>query len=202
MPATLSYPGVYIEEIPSGVRTITGVATSITAFVGYTSKGVPNKAVTITSFADFVRGFGGLDRKSPLSYAVNQFFANGGTLAIIVRVASGSASAAWILQDDASADVLDVVAANPGAWGNDLRLTVSRSDARNPDSEFNLLISQVQPDQSIKVLETHRNLNFDSNSSQYARSVINNASALIRVERKVSLTYGQGFAVSAKLTFP
>jgi len=29
MPVALSYPGVYIEEIPSGVRTITGVATSI-----------------------------------------------------------------------------------------------------------------------------------------------------------------------------
>ena len=34
MPVAVSYPGVYIEEIPSGVRTITGVATSITAFLG------------------------------------------------------------------------------------------------------------------------------------------------------------------------
>jgi len=34
MPITPTYPGVYIEEIPSGVRTIIGVATSITAFVG------------------------------------------------------------------------------------------------------------------------------------------------------------------------
>ena len=34
MPTTVSYPGVYVEEIPSGVRTITGVATSITAFLG------------------------------------------------------------------------------------------------------------------------------------------------------------------------
>lgn len=33
MPTTPTYPGVYIEEIPGGVRTITGVATSITAFV-------------------------------------------------------------------------------------------------------------------------------------------------------------------------
>ena len=39
MPATLTYPGVYIEEIPSGVRTITGVATSITAFVGRALRG-------------------------------------------------------------------------------------------------------------------------------------------------------------------
>ena len=34
MPTTLTYPGVYFEEIPSGVRTIAGVATSIAAFIG------------------------------------------------------------------------------------------------------------------------------------------------------------------------
>ena len=34
MPASLTYPGIYVEEIKSGVRTITGVATSIAAFVG------------------------------------------------------------------------------------------------------------------------------------------------------------------------
>ena len=39
MPAVLSYPGVYVEEVPSGVRTITGVATSITAFVGRAMRG-------------------------------------------------------------------------------------------------------------------------------------------------------------------
>ena len=78
----VSYPGVYIEEKSSGVRTITGVATSIAAFVGFTRKGVPDKAVVITSFADFERGYGGLDRDSPVSYAVRQFFSNGGTQAL------------------------------------------------------------------------------------------------------------------------
>ena len=34
MPVAPTFPGVYIEEIPSGVRTITGVATAITAFIG------------------------------------------------------------------------------------------------------------------------------------------------------------------------
>ena len=60
MPATLTYPGVYIEEIPSGVHTITGVATSITAFVGYTASGLDNRAKRLFSFADFERAFGGL----------------------------------------------------------------------------------------------------------------------------------------------
>ncbi|KAF5409228.1 MAG: hypothetical protein Udaeo2_05890 [Candidatus Udaeobacter sp.] len=74
MPATLTYPGVYIEEIPSGVRTIIGVATSITAFVGYTQRGLDNRATQIFSFADFERGFGGLAPDSELSFAVQQFY--------------------------------------------------------------------------------------------------------------------------------
>ena len=87
MTVPLTYPGVYIEEVPSGVRTITGVATSLTAFVGYTAKGQPDKAVMITSYADFERQYGGLDRNSPVSYGVRQYFANGGAQALIVRVA-------------------------------------------------------------------------------------------------------------------
>ncbi len=70
MPVRPTYPGVYIEEIPSGVRTITGVATSITAFVGRAQRGPTNEAITINSFSDFDRIFGGLWLGSALGYAV------------------------------------------------------------------------------------------------------------------------------------
>ncbi len=86
MPATLSYPGVYIEEISSGVHTITGVATSITAFVGRTLRGPVNDPITINSFADFERIFGGLWQSSPLSFAVRDFYLNGGSQAVILRL--------------------------------------------------------------------------------------------------------------------
>src|SRR6266566_4840062 len=93
MPAALTYPGVYIEEIPSGVRTITGVATSITAFIGRAKRGstdkdtnTANRALTINSFADFERIYGGLWEKSTLGYAVRDFFVNGGSQAIVVRL--------------------------------------------------------------------------------------------------------------------
>ena len=66
MPVSLSYPGVYIEEVPSGVRTITGVATSIAAFVGRARRGPVHEAVTINGFADFERQFGGLWAESTL----------------------------------------------------------------------------------------------------------------------------------------
>ncbi len=200
----VSYPGVYIVEKPSGVRTITGVATSIAAFVGFTRKGVPDRAATITSFADFERGYGGLDRDSPVSYAVRQFFSNGGTQAVIVRVAVGHASAAWTLQDTAPVDVLDVRAASPGTWGNELRLSVQTTGVRNADADFNLVVSQLQPDGSTLVpIETHRNLSLDSHSAQYVESVVNNTSAAVRVSRRAGLVFAQpGFAVSTLIAFP
>ena len=96
MPSALSYPGVYVEEIPSGVRTITGVATSITAFVGRTQRGPADVAVTINSYPDFERIFGGLWNDGPLSFAVRDFYLNGGGQAIIVRIfgTAGQAQAA------------------------------------------------------------------------------------------------------------
>ena len=86
MPAALSYPGVYVEEIPSGVRTIVSVPTSVTAFVGRASKGPVAEATDITSWQDFERKFGGLWQNSQLSFAVRDFYLNGGSRAVIVRL--------------------------------------------------------------------------------------------------------------------
>ena len=72
----VSYPGVYVEEVPSGVHTITAVSTSITAFFGRTSKGPVNKAVRILSLSDFEKIFGPPHPRSELSTAVQLFFQN------------------------------------------------------------------------------------------------------------------------------
>lgn len=86
MPVTLTYPGIYVEEIPSGVRTVTGVATSITAFVGRAPRGPVSQPVTINSYADYERVFGGLSPDSTMGFAVRDFFLNGGGQAVIVRL--------------------------------------------------------------------------------------------------------------------
>ena len=96
MTVSYTYPGVYIQELPSPVHAITGVATSIGAFVGYTSSGIDNRAQGIFSFADFQRLFGGLASDSELSYAVQQFFLNGGSQACVVRVPKDGAVAASV----------------------------------------------------------------------------------------------------------
>src|SRR5678809_306763 len=93
MPVALTYPGVYIEEVPSGVRTITGVATAITAFIGRALRGPVDDPIRIQSYADYERTFGGLWLESPMSYAVQQFFQNGGTDAVIVRVYNAPSAA-------------------------------------------------------------------------------------------------------------
>jgi hypothetical protein len=86
MPVHVTYPGVYIEEIPSGQHTVTGVATSITAFVGRAVCGPTDEPMTIFSFGDYERTFGGLAYDYPMSYAVKDFFLNGGSQAVIARL--------------------------------------------------------------------------------------------------------------------
>jgi phage tail sheath protein FI len=136
MPSALSYPGVYIEEIPSGVRTITGVATSITAFVGRAIRGSVNQAVTVNSFGDFESKFGSLWGKSTLAYSVRDFFANGGNQAIIVRLFHadpGNPQANPPVpapQSKVSIQVgkLKFLAASEGTWGLKLRVAVDTTD--------------------------------------------------------------------------
>jgi hypothetical protein len=110
---TPTYPGVYIQELASPVHTIAGVATSITAFVGYTARGIDNRAELIFSFSDFERLFGGLASDSELSYAVQQFFANGGTQAYVVRAPRAGAGPADVVFDS-----LTFTALSSGSWAN------------------------------------------------------------------------------------
>lgn len=121
MPVTPTYPGVYIQEIPSGVRTITGVATSITAFIGRALSGPTDTAVTINSYGDFERIFGGLWLESPLSYAVRDFYLNGGSQAVIVRLQNGGVKAQLTLPDTTKTNKIILEAVSEGSWGNNLK---------------------------------------------------------------------------------
>src|SRR3954470_19328212 len=90
----LKSPGVYTQEIPSGVRTISGAPTSVALFVGPTKAGIDGRPIRILNFGDFQRSFGGLSQTSNLSYSVLHFFANGGGEAFVIRVPSKGAVAA------------------------------------------------------------------------------------------------------------
>jgi phage tail sheath protein FI len=203
MPVTPTYPGVYIEEIPSGVHTITGVATSISAFIDFFSSGPLDAAVQVLSLADFERNFGGLNTESEASYAIQQFFLNGGTEAYVVRVGDGSTirSAAMTLLDSsgATAKPIAIVTAasmvngqavpSPGAWGNNIRLEVDY-DTLDPSQMFNLTAVLTDPATGETVRsETFRNLTFQPGASTYAPDLVNQGSQLIRLSPPANASF-------------
>lgn len=181
MPVALSYPGVYVEELPSGVHTITGVATSITAFIGRALSGPSDQAVRIQSFADYERQYGGLWSASPMSYAVQQFFAHGGSDAYIVRVNNGAKAATITLAGDGE---LVLVAAGEGAWGNALRASVSYTATKDPATLYTVVVQQVDTSTPPQVLrsETFVNLSSDPANARYVKTVLDQDSALVSVK--------------------
>ena len=200
MPATLTYPGVYVEEVPSGVRTITGVATSITAFIGRAERGQVDEAITINSFGDYERNFGGLSLLSPMSFAVRDFYLNGGSQAVIVRVHNGATAARITLPTEAGSppspippgDNLLLDAASPGSWGARLVAMVDHNTkdkaAANPDpSLFNLTVQEIDPNTN-QVLNTERflNVSVDSLNSRFVPRVLDQGSGLVRVAKNNS----------------
>jgi phage tail sheath protein FI len=195
MPVMVSYPGVYIEEIASGVRTIVGVATSIGAFVDFFAQGPMNQATSVLSFADFERQFGGLDTRSEASYAIQQFFLNGGSQAYVVRTTTTTntpavgttpaitpaTAAAIAMQENAGgAAVLTATAASPGTWGNNVRIDVDFA-ATDP-AFFNLTVTEVgmvNGQQQVLVTENFRNLVTDPSKPNDAAAIVNAGSQLI-----------------------
>ncbi len=177
------HPGVFVEEKSSGVRPIEGVGTSTAAFIGVTAKGVPNKATFITTWAQFVRGFGDLIPSSYLPYAVSQFFNNGGKRCYIVRalnvVSSVAASRDLADQETAAArNTLRVMAKGAGKWGNGLLVTVQNATS-NPTTEFKLVIAQDDP---ANVVELFDSLSMDPASDDYVETAINDVSDYITVK--------------------
>jgi len=177
MPVALTYPGVYVEEIPSGVRTITGVATSITAFVGWAPKGPTDGAELVLSWSDFVRKFGGLDTRSLLGYSVSQFFANGGQRAYIVRLVRGGAAPSGANAAKVSLGKLDVTARNPGNWANDYAI-VTKKLATDP-TRFRLQVVNIKQVASGVVVESFENVSMKSDDARFVGAVLKSDSQFV-----------------------
>ncbi|MDD5094791.1 MAG: phage tail sheath subtilisin-like domain-containing protein [Dehalococcoidia bacterium] len=180
MPITPTYPGVYIEELPSGVKTITGVSTSVTAFIGRTKKGTVDEPVLIQSFADFDRKFGGLWDKSTLSYAVQHYFLHGGKDALIVRVVNGGAKATISLPTASSTLILE--ASSEGDWGEALTVAVDY-DTKDSATLFNLTVQELSSPGASDIVstETFRNLSMDEGDARFITKVLEQQSSLVRV---------------------
>jgi len=189
-----TFPGVYIREIPSGSRSIAGASTSIAAFVGGFARGPVNTPVRLFSLADFDNEFGGLSSDYETSFAVPQFFVNGGGTAYAIRVvredgANAAVAASVTMQDTAGTAVLQVTAGrqvgdtlvdDPGEWCNNLRIDVDYRTA-DPATQFNLFVSEIRDADGIETAtrnEVYRNLTSTA-GPRNAVDVVNAESRLI-----------------------
>jgi phage tail sheath protein FI len=133
MAAQISYPGVYVEELPNGSNTIIGVPTAITAFIGRAQHGPVDEPITVFSLQQFQYNFGSDTVDYPMPAAVHHFFLNGGSEAIIIRrvVTSDLKTTSGTSQSSSAraqliVEGIELHAANPGSWGNELSVEINK----------------------------------------------------------------------------
>lgn len=203
MPGPYLYPGVYIEEIPSGVRPIAGASVSDTAFVDWFARGPVDRAVRITSLTEFETVFGGLHAASEASYAIQQYYVNGGKVSWVVRVLAADADTASRAitgtqlypgmsgagsGGGGSEDILTISAASPGVWGNAIQVAIDYHGvplAAGSPAGLNMVVREVVESAGKRVVtssETYRNLSVDATTSRFVETVVNRESQLVRVE--------------------
>ena len=228
MPEYLT-PGVFIEEIPAGPVPIEGVSTSTAGFVGRTERG-PLSPRLVTSWLDYTRLYGSFLEPRPggyLAWGLQGFFANGGKRAFVARVRQpGAATAALDLTravDAAGAplSVLTAEALGPGAWGDNVVLSLGRGSLADPKlstlDELDLfslrifyyanavperLVDPGDPSSAVNpayaapaASEAFDNLSLDPTSPDFILARINAASSLIQM--KLSSVAGATAALGA-----
>ncbi|MGE0115579.1 MAG: hypothetical protein AB7T07_11955 [Steroidobacteraceae bacterium] len=162
-----------------------GVSTeTITAFVGRTLRGPVNVPVSLHSFADYQRVFGGLWQPSTLSYAIEQYFEHGGRHAIVVRVVNGGAPATITLPCGDHALTLEALA--PGSR-EFLRASVDYDNLGDQDTDcFNLVVQRVRAHRSehIEEQESYRRISISPTTGRFVATVLVESS-LVRVRGEV-----------------
>lgn len=201
MPIKVTSPGVYVQEVPNAVRAITPVATGIAAFVGRAPMGPIDAPTMLFNFGDFQRIYGRLSSDYPLSYAVQDFFDNGGAQAVIVRLFEpGGGNGVAEITLSAGVSPLELRAQSPGAWGNFLSAAVDSAGIDDATAKpfapyaltaadlFNLTLTLL--DVSGRVIRKERFLNLSVRTDGVAATYPNrldraltDQSDLMRVER-------------------
>jgi hypothetical protein len=173
-------PAVFIEELPSGIKPIEGVGTSVGAFVGHAERGPIGVATALANYGQFVRAFGDPIDDGYLAFAVKAFFDEGGSSCYVVRTSHYTGSTPDAVASEETfqnagppvIDVLTVRASSPGTWGNALTVEIAHIA---PDL-FSLTIRR-----SGTVEEVLDGLSMDPLSAAYAPAAVEQRSALVRV---------------------
>ena len=204
MPVQTSYPGVYVQELSSGVHTIVGVSTSIAAFIGRASQGPVNKPVQCTSYSDFVRVFTEDSSFSDLARQVRMFFMNGGQECYVLRIVNNASAvnANATLANSGGTAVLIIDAISPGVSGNSIQCVVDYN-TQYPESTFNLNVyyysTNASGQQVVASSENWTALTMNPSSPRYAVKYINQNSNLVQLRLPgAAIAPTNGYSVSGR----
>lgn len=189
MAVTPTYPGVYVQEVPSGVRTIAGVSTSTALFMGAAAAGPMNEATLCTSYSEFRDAFGEDATKGDLPHYVRLFFLNGGSRCYVMRLANGYTHATVALLNEDGDEVLTLTARSPGLVGEAIRAAVTYKGAQ-PEVGFNIELFTLDAKGNRAQVEQFANLSMDPGSSAYAPTVLTQSSKLVTAEASGIATLG------------
>ncbi|MFW9918567.1 MAG: phage tail sheath family protein [Candidatus Thorarchaeota archaeon] len=129
-PVQTSYPGVYIQEVPTVARTIAGVSTSITVFIGLASAETSNplKPKRIVSYQEYEREFGPPHPNSDLASSVRMFFQNGGSVCYIINIIDDAVFASNTVKSAGGSEILEFKTVARGRIGNLFSVKLSKKN--------------------------------------------------------------------------
>ncbi|MFD7258443.1 phage tail sheath family protein [Streptomyces sp. NPDC059874] len=204
MPVTPTYPGVYVQEVPSSVRTIVGVSTSTGFFLGAAARGPIGIPVLCLSWLDFTRVFGEDTYAGKLTHYVRLFFLNGGTVCWVMRLANGAQQSSVTLKNEDGADVLKLTAKSPGVTGDSVRAVV-RYEGPFPEAAFTLELFRWELRGGTRVAvdrEVFPNLTMDPKAPSFAPAVVTQKSSLVKAEEAGTVLAAPGYSQSGRPVVP
>lgn len=167
-----STPGIRVAEQAGADQAIARAQTAIAAFIGRTLRGPVDRPVQVAGFAEFQAVFGGLWQPSTLSYAIEQYFENGGRSAFVVRVANGGRAATLTLAAGGAPLVLEALCPGTREF---LRAAVDYDNLGAADSDkFNLVVQRVRSPGSehVEDQEIFRKLSVDPEAPRHVAQVL------------------------------
>lgn len=123
-----STPGVYFEWQDTAQHQIQPARVDIAGFVGIAERGPLHRPERIESWNQFTSLFGRHTTQGYLAYAIQGFFANGGRICWVVRVADplrAKCASIDIIAKEFGSRMLRLTATSPGVWSHKLDVTTS-----------------------------------------------------------------------------
>ena len=167
--------GIYVSEGLSSSQPIAVRRETVVAFLGAAARGPVGIPVTVTSTEEYLNRFGAPNCENPLYETVQQFFSNGGSQAIIIRVCSSARRHRIVLPGPAGSLTLEAL--NPGPH-EILRAAVDYDGVAATEPErFNLVIhrlsSRLHP--VVEEQEIYSRVTVDISDSEYVGHALLNS---------------------------